>query len=134
MKRIKTNRSLIVYILLSLITCGIYSCWFIYKLAQDVNEMCKDDGEKTGGLAAYIFFYIITCGFYSLYWNYKIANRLQKNAPKYGLTFSENGTSVLLWYLVGALLCGIGPFVGIHIIIKNTNAMAVAYNQANSLG
>lgn len=71
---------------------------------------------------------IVTCGFYSLYWYYKIGNRLQANAPRYGLMFQENGTTVLMWQIVGALLCGLGPIFAMNIIIKNTNAMATAYN------
>ena len=34
---LKTDRSLVSYILLSIITCGIYSYYFIYKMAYDVN-------------------------------------------------------------------------------------------------
>ena len=131
--RIPTNRSLIAYILLSIITCGIYSYYFIYSIARDVNTMCREDGEKTGGLLAFILLSFVTCGFYGLYWEYKLGNRLAANAPRYGLTFQENGTSVLLWYLVGALLCGIGPWVAMHILIKNTNALAAAYNARNGL-
>lgn len=131
--RIPTNRSLIVYILLSIITCGIYSYYFIYSIARDVNTMCREDGEKTGGLLAFILLSFVTCGFYGLYWEYKLGNRLAANAPRYGLTFQENGTSVLLWYLVGSLLCGIGPWVAMHILIKNTNALAAAYNARNGL-
>lgn len=131
--RIPTNRSLIAYILLSIITCGIYSYYFIYSIARDVNTMCREDGEKTGGLLAFILLSFVTCGFYGLYWEYKLGNRLAANAPRYGLTFQENGTSVLLWYLVGILLCGIGPWVAMHILIKNTNALAAAYNARNGL-
>ena len=131
--RIPTNRSLIAYILLSIITCGIYSYYFIYSIARDVNTMCREDGEKTGGLLAFILLSFVTCGFYGLYWEYKLGNRLAANAPRYGLTFQENGTSVLLWYLVGSLLCGIGPWVAMHILIKNTNALAAAYNARNGL-
>ena len=131
--RIPTNRSLIAYILLSIITCGIYSYYFIYSVARDVNTMCRDDGEKTGGLLAFILLSFVTCGFYGLYWEYKLGNRLAANAPRYGITFQENGTSVLLWYLVGMLLCGIGPWVAMHILIKNTNALAAAYNASNGL-
>ena len=131
--RIPTNRSLIAYILLSIITCGIYSYYFIYSIARDANTMCRDDGEKTGGLLAFILLSFVTCGFYGLYWEYKLGNRLAANAPRYGLAFQENGTSVLLWYLVGSLLCGIGPWVAMYILIKNTNALAAAYNAANGL-
>lgn len=131
--RIQTNRSLIAYILLSIITCGIYSYYFIYSIARDVNTMCREDGQKTGGLLAFILLSFVTCGFYGLYWEYKLGNRLAANAPRYGITFQENGTSVLLWYLVGSLLCGIGPWVAMHILIKNTNALAAAYNARNGL-
>lgn len=35
--RLKEDRSLVTYILLSLVTCGIYGYYFIYKLAEEVN-------------------------------------------------------------------------------------------------
>ncbi|MCD7889323.1 MAG: DUF4234 domain-containing protein [Oscillospiraceae bacterium] len=129
MRRIKTDRGIVMYILLTIITCGIYGYWFIYQMAQDVNEMCKDDGEHTSGLVAFILLSMITCGFYAYYWYYKLGNRLQANAPSYGLSFAESGTTVLLWCVIGALLCGIGPLYAMHILMKNTNAMAMAYNQ-----
>lgn len=128
---VKTDRSLLMYILLSIITCGIYAWYFIYSLARDVNAMCRQDGQKTGGLLAFILLSIVTCGFYALYWEYSLGNRLAANAPRYGMAFQENGTTVLLWYLVGMFLCGIGPYVAMHILIKNSNALGVAYNHAN---
>ena len=134
MRRIQTDRSIVMYILLTIVTCGIYGYYFIYKLAEDVNEMCKEDGQKTGGLAAFILLSLVTCGIYAYYWYYQIANRIQLNAPRYGITVQESGTTILLWCLIGLLLCGIGPLVAMHFIIKNTNAMAVAYNQMNGLG
>lgn len=97
-------------------------------MAQDVNTMCADDNENTAGLMKFILLSIITCGIYSYIWYYKLGNRLASNAPRYGLSFQENGTTVLLCLLLGTLICGIGPFVAMHILIKNTNAMAVAYN------
>ena len=125
---IQTDRNLLLYIVLSIVTCDIYAFYFIYKLAQDINIMCVDDGERTGGLAAYILLSIVTCGIYSYYWMYKIGNRHYNNAPNYGLHFDENGTTILLWCIIGFLLCGIGPFIAMYFIIRNTNAMAAAYN------
>lgn len=125
---IKTDRGVIGWLLLSIVTCGIYSYYFLYCLARDINVMCQGDGDSTPGLAAFILLSFVTCGFYGLYWYYKIGNRLQANAPRYGLMFQENGTTVLMWQIVGALLCGLGPIFAMNIIIKNTNAMATAYN------
>ncbi len=130
---LQTNRSLLMYILLSIITCGIYSWYFIYKMAADVNVACNGDGKKTQGLVVFLLLTLVTCGIYGWFWYYALANRLQENAPRYGLTFSENGTTVLLWMLFGSLLCGIGSFVALHILITNTNAICNAYNRANNL-
>lgn len=125
---VDNNRSLLKYILLSIVTCGIYSYFFIYQLAKDVNIICAGDGKETAGLVKFILLSIVTCGIYSFIWMYAIGNRLAQNAPRYGLNFTENGTTILMWYLFGILLCGIGPYIAMHIIIKNTNALATAYN------
>lgn len=131
--RPKADRSLIAYILLTFITCGIYGWYFIYALARDVNAVCAGDGKSTAGLIKLILLNMITCGFYGIYWYYSLGNRLAENAPRYGLNFQENGTTVLLWYLVGLLACGIGPFVAMHIIIKNANALCGAYNYQHGI-
>ena len=121
------------YILLNILTCGFYGWYFLYKLAQDINTTCEGDGRRTPGLAAFLLLSLVTCGFYSIYWYYCVGDRLAVNAPRYGLTFQENGTTVLLWYLVGFLLCGIGPLVALYFIIKNTNILCSAYNRYNNL-
>ena len=111
---IKTNRSLLTYIVLNCLTCGIYGFYFTYSIARDVNQMCAGDGRW--------------------WWQYQLGNRLADNAPRYGLHFSENGTTVILWDVVGLLLCFLGPFFAMHILIKNTNALASAYNSRGNGG
>ncbi len=132
-EKLQTDRGLLAYIVLTIITCGIYSYYFIYKMAHDVNIACEGDGESTGGLVKFIVLSIITCGIYAWVWYYKLGNRLSSNAGRYGLTFQENGTTVLLWLLFGAMLCGIGPFIAMNILIKNTNKICEAYNQQHGL-
>ena len=132
-ERLQTDRSLLMYILLSIITCGIYGYYFVYKMAHDVNIACEGDGEGTDGLVAYILLSFVTCGFYSMFWEYNLGNRLAANAQRYGMRFEENGTSVLLWKLFGSFLCGIGYFVGTNILIKNSNKICMAYNQQHGL-
>ena len=128
---ISTSRGLFKYILLNLITCGIYGLFFIHSLAADVNEMCQEDGKKTAGLLPYILLSFITCGIYGIYWDYQVANRLQENGYRYGCPISESGSTVLLWIIVGWLLCLVGPFIAFNIIIKNTNRLAIEYNRVN---
>lgn len=130
---LRTDRSLVMCVLLSFVTCGLYSLYFVYKLAQDVNTACAGDGKQTAGLLKLYLLTLVTCGIYAWVWYYSLGNRLAENAPRYGMHFSENGTSVLMWMFFGSFLCGVGPFVALHIIIKNTNAICAAYNRANGL-
>ncbi len=132
-ERLTDDRGLLAYILLSIITCGIYSYYFLYKMAHDVNIACEGDGDETAGLVAFILLSLVTCGIYAWIWYYKLGNRLAANAPRYGMTFQENGTTVLMWLLFGSLLCGIGPFIAMNILIKNSNRICNAYNRQFNL-
>ena len=132
-ERLKDDRGLASYIILTIITCGIYSYYFIYKMAHDVNIACDGDGENTSGLVAFVLLSMITCGIYAWYWYYKLGNRLANNAGRYGLSIQENGTTVLMWCIFGAFICGIGPFIAMHILIKNSNMICNAYNRTHGL-
>jgi len=122
------KRGLVGLIILSIITFGIYGLYWIYKLAKDVNTICEGDGKKTWGLLAYILLGPITFGIYNLIWVYTLGDRLQDNGPKYNLKIKESGGIVLLWLIAGSFVI-VGPFIALHIIIKNTNALADEYNK-----
>lgn len=128
---LQTDRDLVAYILLTIITCGIYGMWYIHRMAQDTNVICQDDDEQTPGLAVYILLSLVTCGIYSYYWMYKLANRLQQNAPRYGVSIQEAGSDVLLWLILGIFTCGICSFFAVSILIQNLNSLSDAYNRAN---
>ncbi|MDR1106813.1 MAG: DUF4234 domain-containing protein [Treponema sp.] len=125
------KRGLAGLILLSIITFGIYSLYWIHKLAKDVNSICEGDGKKTGGFLKYFFLGIITFGIYDLVWLFMLGDRLQDNAQRYGLAFKESGGTVLLWYILGSFII-VGPFIAFYIIIKNVNALADEYNKKNT--
>jgi hypothetical protein len=126
------KRGLVSYILLSAITGGIYGWWRIHVLARDMNLMCGEDGKKTRGFLAFFFFGLITIGIYDLVWLYMVGDRLHDNAHRYDLAFKESGKTVLLWFLLGSLII-VGPFIAMHIIFKNTNALADEYNKKRAL-
>lgn len=128
---LQEDRSLLMYILLSIVTCGIYGYYFLYKMAHDVNIACAGDGDNTTGLIGFIVLSFFTCGIYSWVWYYKIGNRLQANAPRYGMNFQENGTTILMWLIFGTWLCWIGNIIATYILIHNTNAICIAYNRYN---
>ena len=131
---LKTNRGLLMYILLCAVTCGIYGLFFIYKLAEDINTACAGDGSPAiGGLGEYIGYSLLTCGVYSSCWTFNLNNRMKANGRRYGVSIEEDGTSILLWSTVGAMLCGLGPLIAMHKMCKNANAICEAYNRYNNL-
>jgi hypothetical protein len=97
--------------------------------AEDMNTVCNGDGKQTQNFIVVILLSIVTCGIYWYIWCYGVGNRLQETAPRYGLSFNENGTTILLWMLLGYLLCGFGTLYAYYLLIKNMNAVADHYNQ-----
>lgn len=130
-KPLKEDRSIWVFILLNIVTCGIYSFVFLYEMIEAINIACDGDDEETPSLVMLILLSIVTCGIYSFYFYYKMGNRLAVNAARYGLYFPETGTTVLLWMLLGSFLCGVGPLIAMNILITNTNKICSAYNAYN---
>lgn len=126
------QRSFLTYVLLSICTCGIYSIIFWYMYTEDINEICNGDGHQSPNYLLVILLSIVTCGIYSYIWYYSQGNRLQSAANKCGIEMQENGTTVLLWMLLGALLCGIGFWVASYILIKNMNILADEYNRKHT--
>ena len=125
---VNAKRSFIKYILLTMVTGGIYGLIFIHKLSKDINIVCDGDGEHTDGLGKVILLSLITLGIYSYIWIYLVGERLYCNAPRYNRQLKNDGTSIIGWMVFGSLLCGIGPFVGIYKLIKNTNTLCEVYN------
>ncbi len=124
----KTDRNLAVIIGLSIVTCGIYGIYYYHVMSQDINVLCAGDGQETMDGALAMLLGAVTCGIYTYVWYYQFANRLQANAPRYGLAFSESGATIFLWMFFGAWLCLIGPFVALYLMLKNLNELSKAYN------
>lgn len=133
MRQVKDDRTFGTYLLFSILTCGIYSIIFFYLLIEDLNTVCEpvenpNDNQQSPNYILVLILGILTCGIYTLFWLYKQGNRIQNAGRKYGLDINENGTSLLLWILLGSLLCGIGSFVAYYYFITNANKLCKAYN------
>lgn len=90
-------RNIAVCIILSLVTCGIYTFYWVYKINEELKQMSGTDGTD-GGMV--ILFDIITCGIYAWYWMYKMGEKadIVKGDP--------NGNSNVLYLVLS--ICGLG--------------------------
>ncbi|MGI6080923.1 MAG: DUF4234 domain-containing protein [Candidatus Avilachnospira sp.] len=63
-------------ILFSIITCGIYSLYWLYCLADDLNKVDPETNQTSPGMV--LLFSIITCGIYTLYWFYRAGEKINR--------------------------------------------------------
>ena len=128
---LKTDRSLLKYIIFSILTCGIYSIFFYTGIADDINRVASGrDGKKTTHYCLMTFVLApITCSINAFYWWHTISDRIGEEARARGIYTDFSATTFWLWQLVGAVLCGIGPFIYIHKLCKVMNEINYSYNQ-----
>ncbi|MBR6524430.1 MAG: DUF4234 domain-containing protein [Clostridia bacterium] len=125
---LKTNRSLLAFILLSIITLGIYPLFFWHKYAKEMNVACGGDGKHTRGIIFRIIVGAITFGIYEFVWLYSAGDRIAYYCAKRNLPCKTSGGSVLLWFIFGSMLFGIGPFVAMYKLFNGMNTVCSDYN------
>lgn len=92
------ERNIVVQILLSIITCGIYGIYWFITLTDDVAE--ANSNPDFSGVKALVFT-LITCGIYGIYWNYKIGKEMYEANQKHGIATSDNSILYLVLALFG---------------------------------
>ena len=117
------------YLLLGIVTCGIYGIYYFYGYVKDLNKVCEGDGKESKNYIVVLLLSMITCGIYGLYWWYAQGERLYHIAPKYRVKVREKGGDILLWEILGCtIMPGIGMMVVTYIMVDNMNILAKAYN------
>lgn len=92
------NRNIVVCILLSIITCGIYGIYWFIVMTDDVARV--NQNPDLSGVKSFIFT-LITCGIYGFYWNYKMGKELSEAGTKNGKTISDNSVLYLILSIFG---------------------------------
>lgn len=68
---VRQQRSVLMVILLTIITCGIYYFFWFYQTTKELTAY-SEDYRLSPGLS--IVLTIVTCGLYQIYWWYRIAD------------------------------------------------------------
>lgn len=127
---LKTDRSLLKYILLSAVTCGIYHIYVMTTLTDDVNTICsKYDNKKTMHFCLLFFLLTpITCGIANLVFFHNLSNRIGDELKRRGINLEFNSSTFWLWNILGSMIV-VGPFVYFHKLFTAMNALCEDYNQ-----
>lgn len=96
------SRSVGMCIVLSLVTCGLYTLYWLYNLAEDMDHLTGGNSGGSGGMV--LLLTIVTCGLYGWYWLYRCGDALDQ------LRFSQGeraGYLGILYLLLGIFSLGI---------------------------
>lgn len=127
--QLKTNRSLVKLILLSIITFGIYGLVVMSAVSTDINTIAgRYDGKKTMHYCLVVFIFSwLTFGIVPLVWSHRIANRIGGELTRRGINYPFSASTFWLWGILGSLIV-VGPFVYAHKLLKSMNLLAADYN------
>ncbi|MBE6787502.1 MAG: DUF4234 domain-containing protein [Ruminococcaceae bacterium] len=128
--QLKTNKGLLKYILLSIITLGIYGLVVMSAVSSEINiTASRYDGKKTMHFCLLTFLISpITLGIASIVWYHKISARIGNELARRGIDYKFGAGSFWGWNVLGSLLFGVGPFIYAHKLFKATNLINADYN------
>lgn len=118
------QRKIAKYVLLQIVTLGIYGLFFWSDWTEDLNKMCEDDDNDSANYILVFILDIFSLGIYSFIWNYAQSERMYRIAPQYGISLKHGGSYILLLRTILFFL----PVIGSVEKIKLFNTLAVAYN------
>jgi hypothetical protein len=106
------ERSIVLAIVLSFVTCGIYSIYWFIRLTDEMNQV--SGVNDTSGVKAFLF-NLITFGIYGLYWAYKMGE-------KRDIVTGEHASSNIIYLLL--TIFGVG--IVVDILCQDTLNKAIA--------
>lgn len=126
---LKTNKSLLKFILLSLITFGIYGLVVMSSVSESINIVAsRYDGKKTMHFCLLAFIISpITFGIGTIVWFHRISERIGNELRRRNIPINFSASTFWLWDVLGSLII-VGPFVYFHNLFKAVNALCESYN------
>ena len=129
-RQLNTSRGLLKFILLSIVTLGIYAIVYYSSISESINEAAsRYDGKKTMHFCLLTFVIApLTLGIGEIVWFHKVSARIGNELSRRGLDYSFGAGTFWGWNVLGSLIV-IGPFVYLHKLSKAMNMICADYNQ-----
>jgi len=126
---LRTNRGLLKFILLSLITLGIYGIVVMCHISEEINRVASPRDNKKTTHYALMFFLLtpITLGIAQLVWFHKLSNRIGDELAARNQSYSFSAGTYWGWNILGTLII-VGPFVYYHKLFKAMNLINTDFN------
>ena len=127
--KFRTNRGLVKYILLSLITLGIYSIVCLSHISSEINKVAGPYDRRKTMHYCLVFFLLspITAGIFTLVWYTMLCERMDSELARRGIDYSFGAGTYWGWGVFGSLII-VGPFIFYHKFFKAMNKLNADYN------
>ncbi len=102
--------------LLGAVTCGLYTLYVWYVMAEENNKLAEKYGIKT--IPNFIVAYLlgcVTCGIYLIYWMYKFMSIQAEVAEKSSVQVAPSNNPIVL------LLLSFVPIYSFYMLCDNYN-------------
>ena len=128
--KLPTGRGLLLMIILSPLTLGIYPLVVFSRISTEINTVASPHDGKHTMHYCLIYFLLtgLTLGIAPIVWFHKISNRIGNEIKRRGINYSFSAADFWLWSVLGSLIL-IGGFVYIYKFMKAMNLMNADYNE-----
>lgn len=127
--QLRTHRAMWKFILLSLITLGIYGIVVMSHVSSEINYIAsKHDHRNTIHYCLMLFVLSwVTLGIYPWVWWSQLSSRIGNELIARDLPYSFGAGCFWGWYFFGTLIL-VGPFIYYHKLFKAMNCLCTDYN------
>lgn len=97
------KKNLALYIVLSIVTCGIFALVWVFKLSEDIKILANENDKMSGGMV--VLLSIVTCGIYTLVWYYQSGKSISN--AKAMRNMGSDSSLEIIYLLLGIFGLGI---------------------------
>ncbi len=118
------KKNIALYIILSIVTLGVFRYFFWYSWTKDVNKLCDGDGKDSANYILVLILNVFSLGINVPVWTYQMGERLFQKAGDYGVEIKHGGFFLMLIRFIPF----VGPFVTNILKIVYVNKLIEGYN------
>lgn len=124
----RTNRSMVKMVLLSVVTCGIYGIWAMSTIGEDLNTLAPEKKKTMHYCLMTFVFSWLTCGIYPLIWFHKMSEKTGEILRERNLGYTFGASDFWLWEVLGSCIV-VGPFIYLNKLCKAMNLLCEDQNR-----
>lgn len=127
---LRTNRGMVKFILLSLVTLSIYAIVCLTHISNEINKVAGPYDQKKTMNYCLVFFLLswLTLGIFPLIWWSMLCSRMGNELTRRGIDYKFGAGTYWGWGFFGMFII-VGPFVFYHKFFKAMNLLNADYNE-----